>query len=251
MATYALNLRQEADENCADGAKYYVCPGNLFTGCCSVNPCSRANCPDLQNSDNEDNDEEKEIDETVTSRLELTISSSINIPVVTTSSTELTETMSTIMTTSESITVSTTATSQALSTSTSFKTDGTVTNTETTEPPISSTTNGTDGGVFIPTDAAEEGTNGGTNGLGVGEIAGICVGIVIIAAAAIIFFVCIRRRRGKVRNAIGFGDPGISSFELQPYRLNSGNPAHRRDPFESFGTGKCPTATATGSSGSG
>jgi hypothetical protein len=236
----ALNHRQEDGENCPRGTKFFDCADNLFTGCCSVDPCNLSTCPDDQGAEKEGNDKPTKTAASPTSRLEVTVSSSVNIPVISTSSVEISEAVSSDGPTSIVISITPTTDSESIAAPTTTENEAASTESEAlVSPDATSTTDGIGGiatATASSTDAAAGDTDTGTGGLPIQQVVGICVAIgsVVVIAAFILFW--LNRRRRRVNNAIGFGDRTFSGYELQPYAL-----ASTVSTSEPFGNGKSRT----------
>ena len=231
-----LNNRQTDDEDCPRGAKFYNCSDNLFAGCCSVDPCNLTTCPD--HDDKGEDEKETKTTASPTTRLEVTISSSVNIPIVTSFSTEVSEAVTTDLPTSDTITSTLIIVSKSISVVTTTGNEAASTLSEILAILDPTTTTDGPGGLDIlsPTDTAGGDIQEGSQGLTTQQIVGIAAGLGSIALIGGFIWFWLNRRRCKVNNAIGFGDRSFSGYELQPYALSS---AQRID--DPFGHGKsCP-----------
>lgn len=225
-------LRQE--EDCPGRSKFYRCPGNLFSGCCSVDPCNLPDCPDGSKDSDDDDDETTTATEERTyarsttanertdrttieaTRSEITLSS-IEVPIVTSASSQEDSVVSSSFTTEETLAVSSSV-------------DTTSQNTQITPDPsptasveaTSTDSAGSDDDSRLPLEV-------------VGGIIGGVVFLIICAAACFIY------RRGGFKSKKFFRardeDDNISAYNLQPYVMPSTNPAERQDVFNPFGGG--------------
>ncbi|KAH6685243.1 hypothetical protein F5X68DRAFT_262513 [Plectosphaerella plurivora] len=244
MTMDVLKNRQSDDEDCPRGAKFYNCSDNLFTGCCSVDPCNLTTCPDHGDPDEGGDEKETKTTASPTTRLEMTISSSVNIPIVTSFSTEVSEAVTTELPTSDTITSTLIIVSESISVVITTGTDATSTLSEILAIPDPTTTTDGPGGLntLFPTDAAGGDIQEGNNGLTTQQIIGIAAGLGSIALIGGFIWFWLNRRRCKVNNAIGFGDRSFSGYELRPYALSSAQRID--DPFGHAAEGQFTRASA-------
>ncbi|PQE27263.1 Adenovirus E3 region CR2 protein [Rutstroemia sp. NJR-2017a WRK4] len=228
LDSFSLNrdlLTQRDSHECNSGQLWYVCVGNNFQGCCSVDACQLDNCPDDSMAAVGD------ATTTITKTTSSTITTSTTDSATQTSSQNTpSRTSSSTSTSNSSATISSQSTSQTTGASPSISQAATAS--QSSRPPAD-----------LASTASPVASSVSKSSNNVPIIVGSVAGGVALILLAIMGFFCFRRRQKKKQNrqliqppspAFTFFNPAGKAIQT-PSSINSGRRSVLEDVFAPFG----------------